>query len=159
MTETQSPIKLSELIEETQKFDVMSTFIIDEEENKVIKFNKYFDNKIVEKLAIEFFEDMQYSINNSYDFFENNDQFLKYELLLIIKHFSHFRDEIGSSFEEKIQAMEILMKIGLFDIFFDEIFDQNQVYHVIERINTIAERAVIASDEIDKVVELKGDSK
>ncbi len=155
MTNTQSPIKLRELIEETQKLDVMSTFIIDEENNRVVKFNKYFDATQVEKLVLEFFEDMQYAVQNKYDFFNNEEQFIKYELLLVIKYFSHFKDEIGNTFEEKIQAMEALMRLGLYDVFFDEIFDQNQVLFVIDKINNVAEKAIVTSEQMSKTEELK----
>lgn len=159
MTTKQSPIRLAELIEETQKFDVMSTFIIDEESNKVVKYNKYFDNKQVEKLVIEFYEDMQYAVNKEYDFFNNEEQFIKYELLLVVKHFSHFKDEIGDSFEAKIQALEALMRLGLFDVFFDEIFDEHQVFSVLEKISKVAEKAISTSETIEKAKEIQGKTK
>lgn len=155
----QSPIKLKDVLAESKKVDVMSTFVIDPETKKTVKFNQYFDRKQIEKLILELFNDMQYAIQNEYDYFQNEEQLIKYELLLIIKHFSHFKNEIGDTFEEKILAMEALMKIGLFDLFFDEIFDQNQVAEVIERVNKVAEKAVTAQEAIEKALEVKGDSK
>lgn len=152
MTEIkQSPIKLTEIIQESEKFDVMSTYPLDVEGNRVIKYNKYFNHKQIEKLIVELYEDMKYVIENKIEFFENEEQLLKYELLLIIKYFSHFKDEIGSSFEEKIHALEVLMKIGIFDLFYEEIFDDNQVLEVIERVNLVAERAVQLEDSIKEI--------
>ena len=151
----QSPLKLKDVLSESKKVDVMSTYVIDPETKKTIKYNEYFDKTQVEKLILELFNDMKYSAEKEYNFFENEEQLIKYELLLIIKHFSHFKNEIGDTFEEKIMAMEALMKIGLYDLFFDEIFDHNQVAEVIERVNKVAEKAVIAQETINKALEEK----
>lgn len=155
----QSPIKLKEILTESKKVDVMSTFIVDPETKKTVKFNKYFDRTKVEELIKELFTDMMYAVENEYNYFENEEQLIKYELLLVIKYFTHFKDEIGETFEEKILAMEALMKLGLYDLFFDEIFDQDQVADVIERVNLVAEKAVTAQETFDKSLEIKGDSK
>ncbi|MFJ7915853.1 hypothetical protein B1B04_09255 [Lysinibacillus sp. KCTC 33748] len=155
----QSPIKLKDILAESKKVDVMSTFVVDPETKKTVKYNEYFDRTQVEKLTLELFNDMQYAIEKEYSFFESEEQLIKYELLLIIKYFSHFKNEIGDTFEEKIMAMEALMKIGLFDLFFDEIFDQNQVGEVIERVNKVAEKAVLAQEAINEALETKGDFK
>ncbi|MFJ7982431.1 hypothetical protein ACIQ1D_19395 [Lysinibacillus xylanilyticus] len=149
-TKKQSPIKLAEVIQESEKFDVMSTYQLDAENNRVIKYNKYFDHKKIEELVLELYEDMKYVVENEIEFFENDEQLLKYELLLIIKTFSHFKDEIGSSFDEKIHALEVLMKIGLYDLFFEEIFDENQVLEVIEQVNLVAERAIAIESALEK---------
>ena len=155
----QSPIKLKEILTESKKVDVMSTFIVDPETKKTVKFNKYFDRTKVEELIKELFADMMYAVENEYNYFETEEQLIKYELLLVIKYFTHFKDEIGETFEEKILAMEALMKLGLYDLFFDEIFDQDQVADVIERVNLVAEKAVTAQETIDKSLEIKGASK
>ena len=154
----QSPIKLKDVIAESNKLDVMSTYVVDPETKKTIKYNKVFDKTKVEKLILELFEDMQYVIEKKYKFFENDDQLIKYELLLIVKYFTHFKDEIGVTFEEKISAMEALMRTGLFDLIFDEIFNKDQVVDVIEQINKVAERAMQANDAIQKAMELNGEA-
>ena len=154
----QSPIKLKDVIADSNKLDVMSTYVIDSETKKTIKYNKIFDKAKVEKLILELFEDMQYVIENKYKFFESDDQLIKYELLLIVKYFTHFKDEIGETFEEKISAMEALMRTGLFDLIFDEVFDKDQVVDVIEQINKVAERAMEANDAIQKAMELNGET-
>lgn len=155
----QSPIKLKDVIAESNKLDVMSTYVVDSETKKIIKYNKVFDKTKVEKLILELFEDMQYVIQNNYKFFESDDQLIKYELLLIIKYFTHFKDEIGVTFEEKISAMEALMRTGLFDLIFEEVFDKDKVVDVIDQINKVAERAMEANDAIQKAMELNGDTK
>lgn len=155
----QSPLKLKDILSESKKVDIMSTYEIDPVTKKTVKYYEYFDKTKVEKLILELFNDMQYALENDYEFFNSEEQLIKYELLLIIKHFSHFKDEIGETFEEKIMAMEALMKIGLYDIFFDEVFDQNQVADVIHRVNIVAEKAVKAQETINKALEKKVDSK
>lgn len=155
----QSPLKLKDILSESKKVDVMSTYEIDPETKKTIKYYEYFDKVKIEKLTLELFNDMQDAIEKGYAFFESEEQLIKYELLLIIKHFSHFKDEIGETFEEKIMAMEALMKIGLYDLFFDEIFDQNQVAEVIHRVNVVAEKAVKAQDAINRATEKKENTK
>lgn len=155
----QSPLKLKDVIAQTKKLDVMSTYTYDEENKKVIKYNEVFDKTQVEKLIIELFEDMKYAVNNDYNYFENDEQLIKYELLLVIKYFSHFKDEIGDSFEDKISALEALMRTGIYDLFFEEIFDKDQVVNVIDHINNVAEKAIIANEAIQKATELNGESK
>lgn len=149
----QSPLKLKDILSESKKVDIMSTYEIDPQTKKTIKYNEYFSKTQVEKLILELFNDMKYAVENGYEFFESEEQLIKYELLLIIKHFSHFKDEIGETFEEKIMAMEALMKIGLYDLFFDEIFDQNQVADVIYRVNVVAEKAISTQEAINKALE------
>ena len=154
MTEVnQSPITLSEVLSETEKYDVMSTHVLNAEENRVIKYNKYFDTEKVQELIIELFEDMQYAVENDIPFFENDEQLIKYEMLLIIKYFSHFKAEIGESFEEKIQALHALFKTGLFDLFFEELFLENEVVNVMERVNQTAERAVFIEKNMTEQLE------
>lgn len=155
----QSPLKLKDVLANSKKVDVMSSFVVDPENNKIVKYNKYFDKSKVEELVKELFTDMQYAIENKYEFFVNEEQLIKYELLLIIKYFSHFKNEIGDSFEEKIGAMEALMKTGLYDLFFDEIFDIDQVADVIERVNLVAEKAVSAQEMFEKALGDKGNTK
>ena len=154
----QSPIKLKDIIAESNKLDVMSTHVIDSETKKTIKYNKVFDKAKTEKLILELFEDMKYAIEKEYKFFETDDQLIKYELLLIIKYFTHFKDEIGNTFEEKISAMEALMRTGLFDLIFEEVLDKDQVVDVIDQVNKVAERAVQANDAIQKAMEMNGES-
>ena len=154
----QSPLKLKDVIAQTKKLDVMSTYTYDEANKKVIKYNEVFDKTKVEKLILELFEDMQYAIKGGYNYFETDEQLIKYELLLIIKHFSHFKDEIGDSFEDKISALEALMRIGLYDLFFEEIFDKDQVVDVIDHINKVAEKAMMANDAIQKSMETNGET-
>lgn len=157
-TKRQSPIKLKDVITEARKLDVMSTYEIDSETKKTIKYYKVFDKSKVEQLTLELFEDMQYAIANEQNFFQSDDQLIKYELLLIVKHFTHFKDEIGETFEDKISAMEALMRTGLFDLIFEEILDKDQVVDVIDQINKVAERAMQANDAIQKAIELNGEA-
>ena len=154
MTEVnQSPITLSEVLSETQKYDVMFTHVLNAEENRVIKYNKYFDAEKIQELILELFEDMQYAVENDIPFFENEEQLIKYEMLLIIKYFSHFKEEIGNNFEEKIVALHALFKTGLFDLFFEELFLENEVVNVMERVNQTAERAVFIEKEVKEQLE------
>ena len=154
----QSPIKLKEIIAQANKLDVMSTYVVDAETKKIIKYNKVFDKSKVEELTLELFEDMQYAIANEYNFFESDEQLIKYELLLIVKYFTHFKDEIGDTFEDKINALEALMRTGLLDIIFEDVLDKDQVVDVIEQINKVAERAILASDAIEKSLEVNGET-
>lgn len=154
----QSPIKLKDVIAESKKIDTMSTYLVDSDKKKVIKYYEVFDKTKVETLLAELFEDMQYAIQNDFNFFENDEELIKYELLLIIKHFSHFKDEIGSTFEEKMSAMEALMRTGLYDLFFEEVFNKDEVAEIIEQVNKIAERAIVANEAITKAMETNGET-
>ena len=143
-------LKLSKVVEGKKKINEFSEYIWNEEENEIIKYNKVFDRAIIEELTLELFNDMQEAINKKFAYFENDDQLFKYELLLIIKHFTHFKDEIGDTFEEKITALEALMSVGLFDLFYEEVFSKDEVARVINKVNEVAEKAMVALDVIEK---------
>ena len=146
----QTPIKLSTVVADFKKVGKQSTYVLNEEKGEIIKYNEKFDRNLVEKLTLELFNDMQEAISKGYSYFENDEQLIKYELLLIIKYFSHFKDEIGETFEEKMTALEALSAIGLYDLFFDEIFDKDEVAEVVSRVNLVAEKAMIAQEIINK---------
>lgn len=143
-------LKLKKVIEEKGKINEMSEHVWNAEQNEIIKYNKKFDKSIIEKLTLELFNDMQDAINKKFVYFENEEQLLRYQLILIIKHFSHFKDEIGEAFEDKITALDALESIGLFDLFFEELFDVNEVAIVINKINLVAEKAMVAMEMIEK---------
>ena len=143
-------LKLSKVVEGKKKINEFSEYIWNEEENEIIKYNKVFDRAIIEELTLELFNDMQEAINKKFAYFENDDQLFKYELLLIIKHFTHFKDEIGDTFEEKLTALEALMSVGLFDLFYEEVFSKDEVARVINKVNEVAEKAMVALDVIEK---------
>ena len=143
-------LKLSKVVEGKKKINEFSEYVWNEEENEIIKYNKVFDRATIEELTLELFNDMQEAINKKFAYFENDDQLFKYELLLIIKHFTHFKDEIGDTFEEKITALEALMSVGLFDLFYEEVFSKDEVARVINKVNEVAEKAMVALDVIEK---------
>lgn len=151
MATRKSPIKFKELQKEYSKLNIMSTYEI-EDTNKVIKFYQRFDEAKVEELIKELYQDIQYVTDNNIDFFTNDEEFMKYELFLIIKHFSHFKDEIGDSFEEKIEALSVLISIGLYDLFFEEIFDSSEVFDVLHKVERTAELAIRTLDEQSKII-------
>lgn len=151
MANRKSPIKFKELQKEYSKLNIMSTYQIDDT-NKVIKFYQRFDEQKKQDLIKELYEDIKYVTDNKIDFFTNDEELLKYELFLIIKHFSHFKDEIGDSFEEKIEALSVLISIGLYDLFFEEIFDSSEVYDVLEKVERTAELSVKALEEQTEII-------
>jgi len=146
MAKEKSPIKLSELKKEYSKLNVMSTYKI-EDTDKIVKFYQRFDVKKIEELIKELYQDISYAKEKDIDFFNNDEEFIKYELFLIIKHFSHFKDEIGETFEEKIEAFNVLISTGLYDLFFDEIFEPSEVYEVLNKVGQVTENAMKLADE------------
>lgn len=145
-------IKLSTLEKQFNDTQKMHTHLINKETGEYVKYNLRFDKQEVEKLISELNEHLLYSQENNIDYFKNDDEFLKYAFYLIIKHFSHFKDEISDKFEDNIKAMNKLLSTGLFEKFYKEVFDMNEVWEVIDKINEIMQLSL-------KITELENEKR
>lgn len=141
----QKTLKLNDLDKKAKKLNQLTTYTIDRKTNEVVKYNEIFDEKKIQELIIELNEHMQYDKKNKIGYFENNQKVIEYIYFLIIKHFSHFKNEIGSQFETNIASFDKLVSLGLFHKFHNDIFDPEQVAKVFDR---FYERIEIVSDVI-----------
>lgn len=119
----------------------------DAETNTVIKYYDEFNKNKVEELLIELYQDIEYAENENLKFFHKDENMMKYTSLLIIKHFTHFKKTMPNDFEKKLQYMEEMIGIGLVELMFKELFPEEEVQQVFEK---IIETAVMA-EQVTKI--------
>lgn len=151
--QTSEKLTLKDLQKELLDVSVISEFPL--ENGKVIKYHKLFDGVDIKELLKEIVLDMKYADSKNYDFFNNDGEFLNYILLLIIKRFSHLGDEIGESFEEKIEALDVMTRLSYFNLFFEEIFLKDEVAKVIEEVNKVIDFSLQVVQEENRIIEFQ----
>lgn len=148
---------INKMVKEVSEY---STYVIDESTNTVIKYNKVFDESEIENLVTELYEHIVDNSTREYNVFPNDYEFNKYVNFLIIKYFTHFKEQwVDNDLEDNILRMHQLAKLKLFKIFFDEIFEPDQVARVHDFINERVELKyamekqllTIQSELVDKV--------
>lgn len=115
----------------------------DAETNTIIKYYDEFDKNKIEELLVELYQDIEYAENENLSFFHDDANMMKYTSLLIIKHFTHLKKSIPEELDKKIQYMKEMIGIGLVELMFDELFLEEEVQQVFEKIvetATLAER-------------------
>lgn len=147
-----SPIKLKNLVEQNKKMDVMDFFETNAETKEGIKYYKTFKKEKVDELLKELLEDIQYTVEQEIELFNDDDKFQSHVLLLIIKHFSHFKSEIGISLQDKKQAFDALYNMGYFGLFFSEIFSTEEVTKVFKSIDESFNKLTdIVNEELEAI--------
>lgn len=140
---------------QAQEADInkLSTYVLNEENNEVIKYYKKFDEKKIQDLLIEAHAKMRYvAEHDEIDYFNNDGQFYEFLTYLTIKYFSHFYDELKeSSFEEDIAAMNALVSTGLYRAILNDVFDGNEVNKVIEYMEEFIQSASLAIEAESKL--------
>lgn len=128
----QKSISLKQIQKEYNDISKMSTYVINQEKNEVIKYYSKFDQKKIQDILTECYEKIVYVEEQGIEYFKNEEQFISYLNFLTIKTFTHFNDEIGDTFEEHIQAMNALIGLGYYKLILNDVFDGNEVYNVIQ---------------------------
>src|SRR5690606_35166125 len=109
----------------------LSPYILDNENNEIIKYNKIFDERKINELLEEAIEKMEYANENDIEFFKQDSELLIYISFLTIKYFTHLKDELeNSSLEDDISALGSLLSTGLFKKILNDVFDGNEVHKV-----------------------------
>lgn len=150
----QKTITLKEMQKQVKKINEYSTYVVETKDDvsMVFKYNKEFDVQKIEELI----KDLQYHLvyaQKNYPELINDDFMYKFIFYLIIKHFSNIKDEIdkaGNTFENNIGARDSLVSLGYFKLFYQEIFDWDEVMKVISAINDLVEltsKQIVLDDE------------
>lgn len=151
-----SPITLLSAKNKAKELDVLEPFLTNDETQEGILYNKKFSKTKIDLLIQEFLKDIQSTVEQENEFFKEDSNVTKYIMTLIIKHFSHFKEEIGVNFEDKIAANVVLYDLGLFDLFFDEIFNKDEVDKVMKQVeDSIIKVTGYVKQELDALNKLE----
>lgn len=147
MTETKrvnkKTLKLSSLEKQFKEDTKLHTYMINPETKECIKYYTKFSEEKIDALIEELYKHSLYAQENDLDVLNNDLSFIDYAMYLVVKHFTHFKDEIGSDFATNIAAHNLLYQSGIYELCHEQLFDQNEVYRVLEKINKISEKTMI----------------
>lgn len=126
---------LNDLVKETNS---RTKYYLDESKDNFIEYNKVFAKDTRDDLIKELVETVEYCNQNNINYLKLDIQIKQYTHFLMIKYFSSFdkmfRDK---DFNYHIQVMNNMYKTGLYDLFFHDIFNKDEVQQVIDHLDLI----------------------
>ena len=126
---------LNDLVKETTS---RTKYYYNVEEEQYFEYNKVFAKDVRDDLIKELLETSQYCRDNDINYLTEDYQFKQYAHLLMIKYFSSFDKMFkGKDYDYHIQIMNNLYKTGIYDLFFHDIFDKDEVQAVIDHLYMI----------------------
>ncbi len=166
MTETKrvnkKPLKLKALEKQFKEDTKYHTHIIDPESQQCIKYKIKFPEKDVDALIEELYKHILEAEKAGVEALNNDLAIIDYAMYLIVKHFTHFKDEIGDDFATNVAAHNLLYQSGIYELCHEELFDQNEVFDVLDKINKISNKAIVdekltkdVREEVKELVENK----
>ena len=137
----QKTVSFKSLEKQVKKLNTYSTYVVNEETNEVIKYYEEFGEAKIDELLMELKEHIDYDQQREEEnrFFINDQKVYECIHYLCCKHFTHFKDEIGTQFETNIQAMVFMHDKGYLSLLHNEIFNPAEVFKVYDRFNERAE--------------------
>lgn len=135
----QRNIKLTDIQAKQKDINKQSTYVYDEENNIVIRYNEKFNPATTEKLLKEAYESLLFDEENDLGFFKNDTSFLQYIYFLIIKFYSHLGKDIPDKLDEQIPVFHSIVETGLFELFFDQLYDANEVLAVVDKVKSFVQ--------------------
>lgn len=135
----QSNISLKSIQAKQKTINTYSTYLYDKESNTVIRYYEKFNPAITEKILKHAYENLLYAEKNNIDVFKNDISFLQYIYFLIIKFYSKLGNDLSDNLEEQIPQFISLIETGLFELFFSELFDPEEVLTVVDKIKSFME--------------------
>lgn len=149
----QKKLSLKAIQAQEAELNKLSTYIVNADDNTVIKYYKKFDQKKIQNLLEEAYEKLMYVEQNDIEFFKTDEEFISYLNFLVISHFTHLGDEIGDTFEEHMAAMNALISLGYYKLILEDILDPNETVGVLQLMNDFIEGASRALDAQNKIQE------
>ena len=142
----QKNLTLKSVQKQFNQINSLSTHVINEETNEVVKYYKEFDQKKIQSLLVEAYEKLTYVHSNpEIEYFTNDEEFISFISYLTIKYFTHFYDELkDSTFEDDISAMDALISTGLYKTILNDVLDGSEVVKVLETMNEFMQAASLA---------------
>lgn len=141
------PIKISKILDEAKELDRVETYVINGVTNEVIKYNPVFDELKINEILKEIQEKIEYIEKNNINFPKDDDEFYKYVCFLMIKKFTHFSSEIADDLETQLAQMNALFRLGYFELIIGEIFNQDEIARVINKV----ENLLVLADRLESL--------
>ncbi|MCL1696255.1 MULTISPECIES: hypothetical protein [unclassified Lysinibacillus] len=137
-----NPVGLSYISQQSEYVNSKEKYYINKEQDKYIYYFPTFGKNKSDELIIELATTINYCHDKNIDFLKNDADVLKYVHFLIIKHFSSLYEEIkDKSFEVHIETLSKMYDTGMYDLFFNEIFNEDEVQKVIDQLYLTEELA------------------
>lgn len=130
----QKTLNLKNLEKQFNDLNKRTTFVVDEETNTVIKYNEKFDEVKIQELFKTAYEHLIHVEENDLNFLKTDEEFIQYIQFLTILKFSNLGDEISYDFETCVNVMDWVVSTGLFHLFYQELFDGNEVIKILDRL-------------------------
>jgi len=135
----QRNIKLSDIQAKQKDINKLSTHVYDKENNIVIRYNEKFNPATTEKLLNLTYDNLVFAEKNNINYFKNDTAFLQYIYFLIIKFYSNLGKDIPDKLDEQIPVFHSIIETGLFELFFNELFDPEEVLGVVDKVKSFAQ--------------------
>lgn len=129
----QKTYNLKSLEKDYKQLSKLSTYVLNEETNEVIKYYEKFDEAKIHELLETAFSHLVYVREQNLPFFNSDFEFEQYLYYLIIYKFSTVVDESVVTFEDHQNVLSQLVSTGLFEFFFEFIFDGNEVMKILDK--------------------------
>lgn len=146
----QKQIKLSHIQKQHKQINKMETYVLDEEQNLIIKYYPIFPENKIEELLKELHEAILYCESENLDFFKSDDQLYKYLYLLITRKMTSLESEIPKDFPSQISILSQMIDIGLIRTLFDSVIDGNEVTEVFARVDEMITNLVKIAEATQK---------
>lgn len=142
-------ITLKSIQKQYEKVSTMSTYILNEDDNTQIKYYEIFDENKIGEVLEEAYANLLYAEQNDLDIFKGelaDETFIKYVLLLTLKHFTDLKDAIPDTLPEQAHILNQIIGIGLWDTLFEHVLPADQVAKVLEKLEKMIEMVAQATD-------------
>lgn len=150
----QKKLTLKSIQAKEASIDTLSTYILNEKTNEVIKYYKLFNENKIQFLLTEAFEKMKYAEENDIEFFNSDADLYNFISYLSIKWFTHLGEELkDSTLEDDIVAMSALLSTGLFKTILNDVFDGNEIQKIIETMHDHIELSARAQQYENEMLE------
>lgn len=129
----QKKLTLKSIQAKEASIDTLSTYVLNEETNEVVKYYKIFNESKIQFLLTEAFEKIQYAAENDIEYFTTDSDLYNFISYLSIKYFTHLGEELqDSALEDDIAAISALISTGLYKTILNDVFDGNQLQRIFE---------------------------
>lgn len=148
----QKNLTLKTVEKQFKQLSKLSTYVINPDENLVVKYYEKFDEIKIQELLQTAYEHLSYVEENNLTFFTSDEQFLQYVHYLMIMKFSSLGDDQPTDFEPQVSIMNQIVSTGIFNLFYQSIFDGDEVMKVLERFEQF-------QTLVDKIVDLEASTR
>lgn len=151
MSNKMNTVDASFFTQRAENVNRKEVYHFDKEKGHSINYYPVFSKSKKDELIVELMKTIQYCKKNNIDYLKNDADMEQYTGYLIIKHFTSLFDTLSKwSVEDNIAYLKGLYDSGDFELFFDEIFSNDEVIKVFDQLRKTNELAIIYKKEIDK---------